>query len=381
MNGMQVEFRLKGLSVERLLNEARKAGVPLRAVRRLPGRELLIRCQRRDYAALSALAREKGYAAGPARPVGALRLFFLLRRRWPLLAGAVAAAALTAYSLGFVWRIGIENAGRYEGEIRAYLEETGVRPGIRRRNVDLGVMRDQLEWRLPAVAWVRCAWRGVELVIGVEEGAPPPAMEARGAPGDIVASQDALVTRVLTYAGTAKVKPGDFVREGQVLIAGVEKGKNGEETPVKARGEVAARVWQTARTRCRLTQWRSVPTGRKMERRVWITPFFTWSSEEEPAYLTADRTVTERKIGRIWLPVSVRRETYEEVRLEKEARDGREALAEAEAAALSLLSDRLKNAETVDKWINFRMIEGDTIVVEAAGEMIRPIGRYRKNVP
>ena len=381
MGGMYVEFCLKGLSAEKILNEARKMGVPLRAVRRLPGREVLLRCRRRDYGALSSRAREKGYAVGEAKPVGALRLLCLLRRRWPLLAGAALGAALMMYSLGFVWRIEIENAGRYAGEIRAYLEEKGIHPGIRRQKVDLSDMRDQLEWRLPAVAWVRCAWRGVELVIAVEEGAAPPPMETRGAAGAVVASEDALVTQVLTYAGTARVKPGDFVREGQMLIEGVEKGANGEEKAVKARGEITARVWRTARLRYPLTQWRSYPTGREKKRRTLITPFFSWSPDEEATYLTADRTVTERRIGGIWLPVFLREETDSEVRLEKEARDAREALAEAEKTALRLLSDRLKNAETVDKWINFRMIEGDTIVVEAAGEMIRSIGRYRKNVP
>ena len=56
-----------------------------------------------------------------------------------------------------------------------------------------------------------------------------------------------------------------------------------------------------------------------------------------------------------------------------------EVMAEAEEAAMTQLQIRLKNQETVDKWINFRMIEGDTIVVEAAAELMVDVGRCRKN--
>ena len=40
MDKMQVAFRVKGLSVEKLLNEARKRGITLRGVGRMKGRAI-----------------------------------------------------------------------------------------------------------------------------------------------------------------------------------------------------------------------------------------------------------------------------------------------------------------------------------------------------
>lgn len=377
---MLVEFTLKGLSAEKLLNEAGRRGVTLRAVRRR-GRSVTARCGRGDFAVLRALAEEKGFEVSALRPVGALKWGKRAKRRPGLLIGAALCVALAAYASGFVWRVDVVNAGAYEGEVRRFLQEKGAAPLARKSAVNPGKLQEELTWYLPQVKWVRVQWQGMALRVSVDEGVPPPEAEAAGAPGDVVAARDGVVSRIVTYAGTPRVKPGDFVREGQVLIEGKEKGAGGEDTPVKARGSVTARAWETAAARLPTTEEASVPTGRRAERRVIVTPFFAWSAQAAPLFLTADREIRETPVGGAWVPAALRKETYEEVSLEKKARPGEEAAREAEALALRRLEERLKNAETVDKWINFRMIEGDTVVVEAAGEMLLEIGRYRKNAP
>ena len=88
MNG-QVQFRVKGLSAEKLLNEARKQGIAFSRVKREKSRSLLLRCSPKDYAAFSEMAREKGFEVSPAQPVGWLRLKKQLTKRVGLWAGAL----------------------------------------------------------------------------------------------------------------------------------------------------------------------------------------------------------------------------------------------------------------------------------------------------
>ena len=381
MDKMQVAFRVKGLSVEKLLNEARKRGITLRGVGRMKGRAIAARCERKDYAALRALAEEKGYEISDPRPAGAFKRALLFKSRLGLAIGVLIGAALMLYALGFVWRVDIRGAGPYEGEVRSFLREQGILPGVRRDEMDQAALRDALEWRLPAVQRVRVEASGVTLVIHVDQGVPPPQVETEGGAGDVVAARDGLVTAVVTLAGTPQVKNGDFVRAGQVLIRGEEKGKNGETAPVKARGSVTARVWESARVRMPLTEWKTLPTGRETVCRVLEGPFFAYRYEETPPYLTYDAEISRLPLAGAWAPFSLRKEKYAEAALEIIPRDTAQTAREAEKAALQQLNERLKNAETVDKWINFRMIEGDTMVVEAAGELRTDIGRFRKNVP
>lgn len=381
MDGMQVSFRLKGLSAEKLMNEARKRGIVLLRIKRRPGRSLTACCARKDYGALRKLSEEKGYEISAPAPVGLLRRVMHLRRRWGIALGAAVGAALLMYALGFIWQIQILGAGPYEGEVQAFLRERGVHAGIRREQVDWAALRDALEWRLPAVQRVRLDAAGIVVRVLVDQGVPPPAIETAGDAGDVVADRDALVLSVVTYAGTAQVKPGDFVRAGQTLILGQEAAGAGGTIPVKARGSVTGRVWETARVRVPLTETATIPTGRIAVCRALTGPLFAWRYEEPPDYLTADVEITRLPLGGAWLPVTLVKESYREAALEKIMRNQEEVAREAEQIALRRLSEMLKNAETVDKWINFRMIEGDHMVVEAAAELWTEIGRFRKNVP
>ncbi|MBO4925297.1 MAG: sporulation protein YqfD [Clostridia bacterium] len=374
----RVRFTVRGLNLERLMNEAGKRKIRFMRVAKKGNRTAEITCTEKDWRTLSALARKKGYETGEARPVGWLRWLRFLGARWGLLAGAVLGAVLTAFSLRFLWRVQIGNAGAYGADVRAFLEEKGIRPGMLRSEVDLSALREEMEWRWPAVQWVRAEWAGVTLRILLDEGVRAPQVETRGENGDVVAAEDGILLRLTVYAGTPAAKAGDLVRAGQVLIRGEERGRDGEAHPVKARGEAVARVWVAARCRMPLWEEKTLPTGKWQGRWVIETPFLSWSPREQPAYLTWDLETETLPLGGAWAPVRLRRETYWEAAAERTSRDAEETKRECAAAAMRLLAEAVSGDETVDKWINFSMIEGDAVRAEAVAEVRRDIGRFVK---
>ncbi len=376
-----VRVRISGLNAEKLINEARKRGLTLRRTRREKNRSLTVDLSPRDHRSLEALAREMGYEISPAEHLGLLQLWKRLCRRPGLWTGVFIGAALLIWSLGFVWQIKVENAGAYAGEIRLYLEENGIRPGIRRKCVDLAALREGLEWRLPKVKWVRAEWAGVALRLRVEEGAPPPDLSP-SLMGDVVAAEEGLLKRLTVYAGTAQARPGDLVKAGQVLILGEERGKNGETVPVQARGEAVARAWITVRLRVPAAEYVSVPTGGRQERRVIQTPAGDCCLEDEADYLVCETDRRYVPLGGAWLPFALIRETRTEVWLDKREIDPDAARAEGEAAALNALEKAAYPHEMVDKWFIFSMIEGEHIIVTATAEIEKDIGRAAaRNTP
>lgn len=372
---MQVEGVLSGLYAEKLLNAAGKQGITLDRAVRNADRTIGVRCSPKAYAALSRLAEEKGYVLSPERPVGLLRWIRAFWHRKGLLIGAGLCAGLMIWAMGFLWHINIENAGAYGGEVRLFLEEKGIQPGLRRREVDLSALREQLEWRLPEVKWVRAEFSGVSLCIRLEEGTPPPEIEGLEGSGNLIASEDGLLMELITYAGTPVAKAGDFVHKGDLLIKGEERGKEGKIIPVQARGKAVARLWITARAEASLLQYESVPTGRSAVQRVIQLPFLSIALDDQPNFLTWDLQRYDQKICGAWFPITVRREHYLEIALERTQRNIEETRQEAGKAALRLLNQGLIHENIIDKWIEFRMIEGDTIAAEATAEIYRDIGR------
>lgn len=373
---MRVKFTVRGLNLERLMNEAAKRKIPLLRVKRQGSRVAEVTCGEKDGRILSALAKEKGFRVGDARPVGVLRGLCFLKTRWGLVLGAVLGVALVMLALRFLWRVEIVNAGAYAADVSAFLEERGVRPGVLREQVDLADLREQMEWRWPRVQWVRAEWAGVTLRITLDEGVQPPEMDANSPCGDVVAAEDGILLTLTVYAGTPAAKPGDLVRVGQVLIKGEERGKDGETHPVKARGEAVARVWVAAQCRMPLWEENRTQTGKQAERWVIETPFFSWTPKEQPSYLTWDCEAETLPLGGAFFPVRLRKETYWETAAERTARNAEEVKKECAAAALRLVSEAVSGDETVDKWINFSMIERDTVRTEAVAEVRREIGRF-----
>lgn len=382
MKGLfSLRLRITGMNVEKLINEARKRGLTLQRARREQNRALTVDVSPRNYRALQALAGKMGYEMGPAEPLGLLLLLKHLLRRPGLWTGVVIGIALLIWSMGYVWQVRVENAGPYAGEIRVFLEEKGIQPGVRRSTVDLQALREGLEWRLPKVKWVRAEWSGVTLCLRIEEGAPPPEMTGLSS-GDVVAAEDGLLKRLTVYAGTPEAKPGDLVKEGQVLIRGEERGKNGETVPVQARGEAAARAWITVRLRVPAVEYASMPAGRRQERRIIQTPIGSFCAEPEEDYLICETSLRTVLLGGVWLPIALTREERTEIWLETREKDGDSLREEGGAAALNALEKAAYPHEMVDKWINFSMIEGDYIIVTATAEIEKDIGRGRSpNTP
>lgn len=373
----RVRVRLTGLGAEKLFNQARRQGIRLYQVRREKDRALTVVCSLRNAPQFQALAREKGFDVGPIQPQGGLRVATQLVRRWGLGVGLVVCMAALAYLMSFVWEVRIENAGPYGGEVRAYLEELDVRPGIRRREIDLNALREKLEWRLPQVKWVRTGYAGVALVISLEEGTPPPQAQGAGKPGDVVASADGILIRLTTYAGTPVAKAGDVVRAGQVLIRGRERGGGGELVPVKARGEALARVWVSAKAAIPMEEIVTRPTGQETPRRVLCCPLGAWPIGDTPPYLTWDERITEESLGGAWLPLWLRRETYLEASLEKAQRPQEEVKREAGAGAVSLLARLTVGEQPIHTFLTFASQQTGMLEATATAELRRDIGRFK----
>ncbi len=369
-----VSFRMEGLSLERLLNLASEQSIMLHDLNRTGLKAVEGVCGESDYKKLAELAEQRGWKLTRLRHKRLSALRNWLKKRVAAAVGLVLCLALAAVALQFIWRIDILDAGPYESEIRLYLKEQDIHPGMWKRDVALAKMVSALEWRMPKVAWVQAYYRGTALVIRCVLGVPPPGVETEGGPGDVVAARDGILVSLLPLAGTPMCKPGDLVKQGQVLISGWERGTGEEKIPVKARGIATARGWVGVRVRIPLYEVHSEPTGRVTVSQAVQTPYFQVGEMETPEFLQADRTVEVWPIGGAWWPVYLRRETFEEVALSVVPREEADVKAEAGLAALRALSQKLgAGHEPVDKWVDYCMIEGRMLEATAIAEILADI--------
>lgn len=379
MKTWQRRFTAEGLNLERLIRQAGEKGIALSGIRRLGSRKLRGQVDEADAAALQMLAEKGGWGFTLGMRLGLGRLADGLRRRIPLAVMCVLVLAAVICASRMMWQVSIQGAGVYEADLRAYLDEVGIRPVRWKSGVDPAALRDALEWRYPDVAWVEVGWRGMTLQVNVITGTAVGDTIDLSGQGDVVAARDGVISSVVTVAGTPMVKRGDVVRRGQVLISGEERTLGEAVRPVSARGVVMARVWDGASVRMSVSEQATVYTGRTQQAQTVRLPWFNLSPMEDSGFEQQDVSVREMPLGGLFWPTVIRTETRMEAAIRRQGRDLEAVKAEAGVAAMRLLRQKIGlDDDLVDKWVDYSMIDDEELVAVAIGERVIDIAQTQK---
>ena len=141
-----------------------------------------------------------------------------------------------------IWVIRIGGTNRVDPEeIRSLLSERGIVPGARIEGPILITAANDLSAQIHDAAWIGLDREGVLLTVNVVEALPESTKRISTVPSDIKADKDGVVTSIRVMRGQARVKVGDRVKKGDVLISGTVIYKdNSYET--SADGTVCAAV-------------------------------------------------------------------------------------------------------------------------------------------
>lgn len=349
-------FAVEGLSLEKLLNRCAQEGIRLRRVCRCGAKRATGSVRAADWAALSALCERMGFRLTQGEASGPVRLAGLFRRRALLVTGVLAFLVLLWGLTSCLWFVRVTGAGPYAGEVARILQAHEIRPGRLRYTLDVAALQRDLHSQLTGLAWVGVEVSGVYLTVSCVQAEPADEAQADG-PADLVAARDGVVRALRVYAGTPLVQAGDVVRKGQVLVRGEERAFDGAVTPVRAAGEVEARVWYTGEATVSGTLLQTEPTGRVQEARTLCTPFFQIAFEEGTDFTDYDTAWRALPLGGIF-PVWLRVARYEEVERRAVARPEEEVREEVGRAAWRLAQQAAGfHAQVVDKWIEYSMIK------------------------
>ncbi|MDO4733192.1 MAG: sporulation protein YqfD [Bacillota bacterium] len=256
---IRIEIRGDG---QRFLHAAAREGLPLRRVRR-EGPLLLAELRVKDAQKLRRALRLSRCSMRIRRRQGLPFLLAFWRRRPLLLLLPILLTLGFCLLSACIFRVEVSSpeplpAGDYQRVLQT-ARENGLFPGRFLWQVDQEHCQRQISLEFPELFFVEISRRGVCMEIRIAKRISlSPAQQPR-APGDLVASCDAVIQDVLVRRGTAAVRSGDTVLKGQVLIYGWQ----GQEGAVAADGIVTGRVWASAYAECPTRLQKLEPSGRQ----------------------------------------------------------------------------------------------------------------------
>ncbi len=369
-------FSVQGLNLERFLNLLLQNDIRLLKAKRTDTRTLRCTCRSADLPVILDLAAQKGWSIQHTGSAGLSAVWMHIRKRPGIPIGLTLMFVFLCAATRFIWKVDIRGADAYQAELSSFLQQSGYTAGIPRNRIDAKALESILTQRYPEIAWFQAYVSGMTLVVEVTHGTLPPQEETHEA-GSVYAAQNGIIHSIRVYAGTPAVKAGDVVQKGDLLIRGEERSYDGTLRQVHADGVVLARCWQSFSVRLPMYELHSIETGAETAVTALCTPWFSVPlSGDEPAYLTSNRIITQVPVGGVFFPVYRQTTLYREVSLEKLPRDEQTVRSEAEQAALKKLKMALFDHDIIDKWVDYCMIEDDTLALTVTAETLVDIGVF-----
>ena len=142
----------------------------------------------------------------------------------------------------YIWAIEIKTENNLSPfEVRKELKEIGIKPGIKKKDINVYNIEKKMEDLDDSIMWIRTRIEGSALKVIIKEKINPPQIENKR-PEGVYAKMDGEIKRIYTVAGNPAVMPGDIVKKGDVLISSSE-GREGFEREVQPYGTVIANTF------------------------------------------------------------------------------------------------------------------------------------------
>ncbi|MBR5302194.1 MAG: sporulation protein YqfD [Clostridia bacterium] len=370
---MHVTLCIEGINLERLLRMAADSGVVVRAAERTGTRTMRV-CVRADQAAkLEALCQRGGWACRRQREGIFISIVRSMKARCMLVPALVIAALVVFASSQMILRIQVEGAGESAAQVRRVLAQEGVHAGRLKKQIPPQALNAVLAHRLPGLAHAGAFYAGSTLVIDCRPAIQEEKLETAGK-ADIVAAQSGIISSIWASAGTPQVVPGQAVHRGQVLIAGYERAEKDAHIPVRAQGQVTARVYVQGEARVSLHELRSVETGRIRQRVTVKTPWTQHVVRDAIPFASQDVSRQIQRVVGLYLPLWREIETYAQTQIFRSERSKSDAASMAQGAAEKIARKQCPpDALILDKWVNYSMIDNEFVYASVVLELEAPI--------
>lgn len=250
-----VDFCAEGMESEKLLGKALKAGIVILRPKK-KGFLLKGKTEAKKYPALAKIARKSGVKIKITKKSGP---YFTAKRNGDkifLAAGSVLAFSLIMLMNCFVWDITVKGSAKVPKEtILESAYGAGLKAGTLRKSHNV----KKLEWQIlnenDMLAWVTVNIVGCKAEINVTEvSSEAKMMPDDDKPVNIIAERTGVIRAINVYDGFAKVKVGDVVKKGDLLVGAVFEDRYNKLTLKHARAEVIAETGNSLSVSCPLEE-------------------------------------------------------------------------------------------------------------------------------
>lgn len=375
-----VTVTVEGFFVERFINICRNNNIVLLDIERENNTYLKIKILKSDFKDIRHIAKKTKCKIKISGKSG-VPFFVNKYRKRKIFAVAILVIAIFVFiSTKFIWNIEINgNEKISKEEIMSLVSEYGITTGILKKNIDLDKISNSIRLERDDISWIGISLKGTNAIINIKEAIEIPEVIDKNEICNIVANQDAVISKIVVHSGTARVNVGDEVKKGDLLVEGVMEGEHLGNRNVHADANVTGLIYFEKEKKEEFMQTKKVETGNmEIKREICINNFKINLNKKLSNFENYDTIYSNHRIklfSNFYLPIQIKKIENIEVKselieyTETELKDKIEKELEEELEKeynISNYENKTKDVET--------NIEQDGIVLKLVYEIKEEIG-------
>ena len=374
-----VKIKVEGLFLERFINICVSKKILLMDIKREKSTIMYANVGIADYKKLKQVARKTKSKIKIQRKKGLPFTIKKYRKRKIFGILFVVILALLIVSSNYIWNIEISgNVKITNQEILQSLEESGLKVGLSKNDIDINAVISKIRLDREDIAWIGITVKGTNAIVKIKEAAKAPEVIDENKFCNIVANKTGMITKINVQNGTANVKVGDIVEEGDILVNGYLEGKYTGTRYVHGAATVEAKIWYTKKEKAMLKQQIPVQTGNEEKKysikfkKNQINLFKTLSKFEK--YDTINENKKIILFSNFYLPIEVVKITNKEYVLQDVTYTNEE---QTQILTEKLIKELLEEIGEQKNIVNVNVntySQDETVEVEVTYEVLENIG-------
>lgn len=310
-----VDIKVEGFFIERFLNICRNKKIILQDMQREKSTYLKVKILKSDFKEIRHIAKTTKCKVKIEKKSGVP--FFINRyRKRKIFAIAILVIAIFIFILTkFIWNIEVNgNEKISDEEIINLVSEYGIEIGKLKSNINTEKVSNQIRLNRNDLSWIGIAIKGTNVIVTLEEAIEKPEIIDKNEICNIIATEDAIISKLVVQNGTARVSVGDEVKKGELLVEGVMEGTYSGTRKVHAEADVFGKIFYEKEKKEYFVQNEKIKTGNeKKKNEICINNFKINFNKRLLNFENYDTISSSKKVKiftNFYLPIEIKTTTY-----------------------------------------------------------------------
>ena len=313
-----VRVTVEGYYIERFINICTTNKILIWNLKREKGVRLYLNVGIQDFYKMIKVAKKLKCKVKITKKRGMPFIINKYRKRKAFLISLIIIFVALYTSSNYVWNIEIQVEDNLKVDnILEDINSAGLEIGMKKSKINTSEIINKIRLNRDDISWIGINLKGTNAIVKVVKSKEAPELIDEKEYCNIVAQKGGTITKIIAQNGTAIVKVGDEVQQGQVLIQGTMEGKYTGIRYVHSLGEVEAIVKYTKSEKIYYKKEENVRTGKKETKyQIKINNFqinFYKTLSNFKIYDTIEEEKKLRIFSNLYLPISVNKITNYEM--------------------------------------------------------------------